>query len=172
MIRKFFLTLLFGSLLTVYSCDNSGICTEPVTPKLMTGFFEKDNLNNEKSVAPPADLKIYGNKDGKNIIGDSDDTKYMYPNLVKTNEDLLLPLIFDTNEDSLTLIFNFEGDIIDTLELTYKRKQKFVNLDCGYKSIFYDVEINSYTENKIDTLILQTNYIEYDTEQHIKIRLK
>jgi|LGVF01.1.fsa_nt_gb hypothetical protein len=172
MTRKLSTIFLLGLITIISGCESTGICTEPVTPKLMVGFSADDNLGNEVNVTPPKDLKIYGNRDGKDIIGTTPETEFLYPNISQVNSDKLISLIFDVNRDSAKFIFKFEGDIYDTLKINYLRKQSFVNENCGYKSTFYDVDIKYYSTNKIDTIILLSQTIEYDTEQHIKIRNK
>lgn len=172
MIKKLSLPLLFGFTLLLGACESTGVCTEPVTPKLMVGFSDIDHLGNTINVVPPEDLKIYGNRDGKDIIGSSPETEFIYPNLYPADENKLITLIFDVNRDSLKYIFRFAGDKNDTLELKYKRQDIYVNNDCGYKAIFSEVELKHYTTNTIDTIILLTENIEYDTEQHIQIFTK
>ena len=65
------------------------------------------------------DLKIYGNRDGKDIIGTTPETEFLYPNISQVNSDKLISLIFDVNRDSAKFIFKFEGDIYDTLKINY-----------------------------------------------------
>jgi hypothetical protein len=172
MIKKLSLPLLLGFILMLSSCESTGVCTEPVTPKLMIGFSDVDHLGNTINVPPPENLKIYGNRDGKDIIGSTPESEYIYPSLFPANEDKLITLIFDVNRDSLKYIFNFDGNFSDTLEIKYKRQDVYINNDCGYKAIFSEVELKHYTTNAIDTIILLTENIEYDTEQHIQIFTK
>ena len=168
MIKKLSLTLFLGTLLILSGCESTGICTEPVTPKLMIGFSKLDNLGNPVNIAPPQDLKIYGNKDGKDIILSDPQLQYIYPNMSPANEDKLVALLFDVNRDSLKYILKFAEDIYDTLDIKYKRQNIYVNNDCGYKTTFSEVELKYYSTNTIDTIILLTENIEYDTEQHIQ----
>ena len=169
MIKKLSLIFFLGIILILNSCESTGICTEPVTPKLMIGFSNLDNLGNSKDVIPPDSLKIYGVKDGKDIIITGAKPQYLYPDLTQTDEDKRVALIFDVNRDSLTYIFKFDGDIFDTLKIKYTRSNHYINKNCGYKTIFHDVELKYYSEHAIDTIILLTENIDYDTEQHIKI---
>jgi len=172
MIKKLNLLSILGITLLLFSCESTGICTQPVTPKLMIGFSDLDVLGNPISVAPPGDLKIYGNKDGKDIIGQSPENEFIYPNMSPANEDKLISLLFDVNRDSIRYIFRFKGDINDTLDVTYKRKNSYIDNNCGYKTTFSDVELKHYSTNAIDTIILLTENIEYDTEQHLQIFTK
>jgi len=184
MIKKLAILLFVITTATLNSCESTGICIEPVTPKLMIGFSANDELNNEESINPPDNLKIFGNRDGENIIvkGSIDDNTIiytnLYPSLTSVNSDKQIPLLFDVNRDSLTYILNFDyidednKGIYDTLKLKYTRKQIFIGENCGYKSIFYDVLTPIFTNNKIENVILLSQTIEYDTEQHIKIYLK
>ena len=172
MIKKLSLPLLFGLVLLLSSCESTGVCTEPVTPKLMMGFSNVDHLGNTISVIPPEELKIYGNREGKDIIGSTPENEFIYPNLSPADEDKLVALIFDVNRDSLKYIYKFAGDIYDTLEIKYKRQNLYINNDCGYKTTFSEVELKHYSTNAIDTIILLTENIEYDTEQHLQIFTK
>ncbi|MCK5906799.1 MAG: hypothetical protein KAG37_04370 [Flavobacteriales bacterium] len=172
MIKKLSLPLLLGVVLILSSCESTGICTEPVTPKLRIGFSDVDHLGNTISVIPPEELKIYGNRDGKDIIGSSPENEFIYPNMSPADEDKLVSLIFDVNRDSLKYIYKFKGDIYDTLELKYIRQNIYINNDCGYKTTFSEVELKYYSTIAIDTIILLTENIEYDTEQHIQIFTK
>ncbi len=155
-------------MLLLSGCESTGICTEPVTPKLMIGFSDFDNLGNPEDIDPPSDLKIYGTKDGTDI-GTSNEENFIFPGLTQTDENKRIALIFDVNRDSLTYIFKFEGDIFDTLRINYIRENRYINKNCGYKTVFQQVELDYYSTNAIDSIILLTENIEYDTEQHIKI---
>lgn len=169
MIKKLSLPLILGILISLSSCESTGVCTEPVTPNLMIGFAEIDGLGNPENVSPPSNLKIYGNKDGIDIIGTTAETEYLYPSLSQADENKLIPLLFDVNRDTLTYILKFDGDIFDTLKINYIRENIYINKNCGYKTVFQQVELNYYSTNVIDSLILLSDNIEYDTEQHIKI---
>ncbi|MEN8138009.1 MAG: DUF6452 family protein [Bacteroidota bacterium] len=145
----------------------------------MIGFTSYNNLENEEIVSPPSGLLIYGYKDGKDMLGNPESEEYpeyIYPDMRQANENKLIPLIFDVNKDNLTYIFEFVTDeetkIHDTISLSYKRKQIFINQNCGYKSTFYEVKIESFTKNAIEEATLLTQTIEYDTEKHINILLK
>jgi len=172
MIKKLRLISIFGFIILLSSCESTGVCTEPITPKLMIGFTNYDNLGNVVNVDPPKDLKIYGNKDGKDIIGENPENEFLYPNINPADNNKLIPLIFDVNRDSLKYIFRFAGDIYDTLDIKYTRKNTYVNNDCGYKSTFSNVELQYYSKNRIDSISLLTDKIDYDTEQHIQIFTK
>ena len=169
MIKKLSLSFFFGIILLLSSCESTGICTEPVTPKLMIGFSAIDNLGNPEDVIPPDNLKIYGTKDGKDIIGSTPETEFLYPSMSQTDENKRVALVFDVNRDSLTYIFKYDGDIFDTLKINYIRENNYINEDCGYKTAFHEVELKYYSTNAIDTIILLKESIVYDTEQHIKI---
>ena len=168
MIKKLSLAFFLGITFILNSCESTGICTEPVTPKLMIGFSENNSLGNPVDIVPPDNLKIYGTKDNKDIIIEGDEPQYLYPDLSQTDEDKRVALIFDVNRDNVTYIFKFEGGT-DTLEIKYLRNNRYVNKNCGYKTIFHDVELKYYSTNVIDKVTLLTETIDYDTEQHIKI---
>jgi len=169
MIKKLSLTFFFGIILLLSSCESTGICTEPVTPKLMIGFSELDNLGNPVDIIPPDNLKIYGTKNDIDIIIEGTEPQYLYPDFSQTDGDKHVALVFDVNRDNLTYIFKYDGDIFDTLKIKYTRNNRYINKNCGYKTIFHDVELEYYSEHAIDTVILLTETIDYDTEQHIKI---
>jgi hypothetical protein len=168
MIKKLSIPFLFGFLVLLSSCESTGICTEPITPKFMVAFFAKDNLGNNVKVDPPKNLKIFGNRDGKDLIGGTPENEYIYPNLFQTDEAKRVTLLFDVNRDSLIYIFRYDGNIHDTLKLKYSRKNSYVSENCGYKTIFKNININ-YTTNAIDTIILLSDNIEFDNEEHIEI---
>ena len=181
---KIIVTLFIGLLL---ACDSTGICTNDVTPTLQLGFAGYDNLNNEVVINPPTGTLIFGFKDGKDVNGlplyngsDKDSTKFypLYPSIITANEKKLIPLLFDENRDELTYIMLFEEDatngtfIPDTISLSYTRIQSFVSPECGYKTVFDDVILEYYSKNKVDSVALLLDEIEYDIEQHIKIFIK
>ena len=168
MIKKLSLSFFLGTILLLNSCDSTGICTKPVTPKLMIGFSKLDNLGNPKDIDPPKDLKIYGIKDGVEIFIDGTEPQYLYPDLTQTDEDKRVALIFDVNRDSLTYIFKFDSGN-DTLKMKYIRNNRYVNKDCGYKTVFNNVELEYYSTHVIDSIALLTETIDYDTEQHIQL---
>ncbi|MCK5781750.1 MAG: hypothetical protein KAH10_04135 [Flavobacteriales bacterium] len=173
MIKK--LTVVVIAFITIVgssSCESTGICLDPVTPKLMLGFVDLDGLGNEEDISPPDSLLIYGNRDGKDIIGEENGKPiYLFPNQSQEDQKTnLIALIFDVNRDSLTYLFKIEG-VIDTINIKYHRKQSFISQNCGYKSTFYDVEIKNFTTNLILKASIEQT-IEYDTERHLKIILK
>jgi len=169
MIKKLSLLFFLGIVLALSSCESTGICTEPITPKLMIGFSKNDNLGNPEDTNPPSGLKIYGTKDGIDIVGQSEDNQFIYPDMSQVDKDKRVALLFDVNRDTLTYIFKFNENTSDTLQISYSRENKYVSKDCGYKTIFHQVDLDHYSTNAIDTIILLTEEIEYDTEQHIKI---
>lgn len=181
MLKKAVKTSLLLIVLLLVRCTYTGICTEPITPKLIIGFTSLDKLNNEVEAPVPSGLRIQGSKDGENIEGENGE--YIYPDLMQADEKKQVSLFFDVNRDSIMYIFKFieekkgvdslpiKTTIEDTLKLKYLRKQVFVNEDCGYKSIFYNVDIES-TKNKILKAKLLAKTIEYDNTQHIKILVR
>ena len=176
MIKKFSALFLLGILLFLNSCESTGICTEPITPKFVIGFAGIDNLGNPIDIMPPNDLMIYGNRDGKDIIGSNPEYKYIFPNITQADPNTgKISLIFDVNKDELTYIFRFESFspiIFDTLKISYTRVNQYVSKNCGYKTIFNNVKIDYNSTNAIDKIILLSENIEYDVEKHLKIYLK
>lgn len=156
------------------SCDSTGLCTEPVTPKIQIGFVNLDILGNEEDINPPDNLIIYGNKDGQDIIGDTDADRYLYPSLTPIS-DKRIGLTLDVDRDNVIFIFGFNADdintvVYDTLQISYKRNPEFVSLECGHKTTFSNVLID-YTKNYFSKIELITDQIDNEIEQHIKIYL-
>ena len=172
MIKKLSLLLLFGIIAILSSCESTGICTEPITPTLKVGFSDIDNLGNVILVSPPKDMKIYGNKDGGDIISENPENEYIYPNIFPASDEKIITLLFDVNRDSLMYIFLFESGLTDTLKLKYTRENHYVSKNCGYKTIFPNVELEYFSKNVIDSLVLLSDNIEFDNEQHIEIFTK
>ena len=150
MIKKLSLPFIFGIILLLSSCESTGICTEPVTPKLMIGFSDFDNLGNPEDIEPPSDLKIYGTKDGTDI-GTSNEDNFIFPGLTETDENKRIALIFDVNRDSLTYIFKFEGDIFDTLRINYIRENRYINKKVEKKLISSTLCFVNISSNQINS---------------------
>jgi hypothetical protein len=171
--KNLFKTIFISAIILLASCDSTGLCTEPVTPKLQVGFAQLDELGNEKDISPSKFLYIYGIKDGNEIINENEDFKYLYPNIVTVNNNRI-GLILDVNRDESTYVFMYDdGDdqtlnTFDTLKISYSRKQEFVNIECGHKSTFSNAQIH-FTTNNINKIELLTDKIDNDIEQHIKI---
>lgn len=121
----FFLLLI---LLGFASCEKDDICIQnPLTPKLVIGFYDEEDPETLKSVD-----SLYVWAEGKDSI---------YVN--KSINSIELPLNFLESET----VYNISKGTLLTGSLTirYTPKEDYVSRSCGYRFIYNDVTLT--TEN-------------------------
>jgi hypothetical protein len=149
--KKYF-TLIVLSLTLVLSCEKDDICLENTTPNLILKFydFEKDTIV-------------------KKVLIDSIkaiDNAIIEGYTKKTLDSILIPL--DLNEFK-TVYKISSGGKSDTIYFSYGRNDVFVSRSCGYKTIFENLKIDSFTNNWIKSYNINNTTINNDTTAHINI---
>ena len=146
---KKYLILLGIALYTFASCEDDDFCDEPTTPRLIIEFYDKEDPSTKKP------LPIY-------VWADEKDSIYQ----LATVDSILVPL--DTQ--NTTSIYKIATtNIVDQIDLTYSVVDEYVSESCGYIAKFNDFSVESYTENWIDRLEVNSTKVENETETHVKI---
>jgi len=145
--------IIFIILITAFlSCEKDDICIDAITPNLIIRFYN-DTLHTElKKVALDSVWAI--NKNGIDS----------YKGI--TTDSIAIPL--DLNKDFTKYIIE-NNSVKDTIEFTYTRKDIFVSRSCGYKTNFNDLQINSNTNNWIQSITINKSTISDETAAHITI---
>ena len=147
--RKFILLIILG-ILVIGSCEKDDICIEPTTPNLILRFYNLDSITTLKKVD---NLKVWVT--GKDSL---------YIN--QTIDSIAIPLDIDTDKTT----YNFsENNVIDSVVFTYSRENVFVSRSCGYKTIFNNLKVNTYSTNWIKNIIIKNDTIKNETASQITI---
>ncbi|MCF6296814.1 MAG: DUF6452 family protein [Flavobacteriaceae bacterium] len=145
------------------ACERDDICIDPITPKLIIRFYDKNDPSEFKKA-----LKLKIQIEG--IDGD-------YQN--ETTDSIAIPI--KTTEDitkytlTITEILDDETTVehVDTFDLTYTRIDEFISRSCGYKTLFHNTEIPiaSVTNNWINSIeiIDDEQNILNEISAHVKI---
>ncbi len=145
------LTVLFVAITALISCEKDDICIEEITPYFIIRFYDADNPEFYKKVV---DIKVelegvdgFYTDDGKTITSFTDSIAIP----VKVTEDItkfkLTVAQFDEDDNLI------ENE--DIFELNYTRENVYVSRSCGYKTLYYDVNINlkDDEDNWIKTIV-------------------
>jgi hypothetical protein len=144
-----FLLLLF---LAFSSCIKDDICINAITPNLIIRFY-KDTIPTElKNVQLDSVWTI--NKNGLST----------YKNV--STDSIAIPL--NLNQDITKYILE-NNSVKDTIEFYYTRSDVFVSRSCGYKTIFNNFQINSYTNNWIKNITINNTSISDEKASHLNI---
>lgn len=133
----------------IISCDKDDFCTEATTPNLIITFFDNNNENSKKKV-------------NNLIIKVKDIAEYK----AITTDSLAIPL--DINKEKTTYIFS-TNNTLDTLQLSYTKKDIFVSRSCGYKTTFNGIRTSQISKNWIKKITLKNTNITDEKSAHISI---
>jgi hypothetical protein len=138
----------------MYSCD-APPCEDSDGVQVNVGFYHFDG----KSLQDKAidSLRIYLRNDSSTLYFDGMNTP--------TNK-VTLPLSMVA--DSSTFIFRFDSVATDTLTFRYTQYLKLVSHQCGFVN-FFNITGYKTTTNRIDSVWVRKNLVEYGTEENIKI---
>lgn len=148
--KKIFVVIAFFCFLT--SCEDDDFCDDPTTPKLIVGFYNKEDPT-EKLQVP-----IY-------VWAENKDSIYS----LELTDSILLPLN-TTHKSTRYLLSTLRK--VDTLDLTYTTSDVFISEGCGYIAHFNDFSglLRNPDENSwIDRIEVNVTKIEDETETHIKV---
>ncbi len=163
------LTILFVAITALISCEKDDICIEEITPYFIVRFYDADNPEFYKKVV---DIKVelggidgFYEDDGLTIKAFTDSIAVP----VKVTEDL--------TKFKLTVVQIDEDDNLieneDIFELNYTRENVYVSRSCGYKTLYYDVnmDLKDDEDNWIKTIVPTEdplNIVNQDSA-HVKI---
>ncbi|MEN8764262.1 MAG: DUF6452 family protein [Wenyingzhuangia sp.] len=136
---------------TLYSCQDE-FCVDATTPELIIRFYDKENINNPKSIS----LIVWANEK---------DTLYEGIN----TDSLAVPL--DTKNTSVTYHFSILDRLNskEEIRIEYTTEDIFVSKACGFKSVFNNLNINTTNLNWIDSHTKVATKIINENEAHVKI---
>jgi len=141
------------------SCERDEICIDPVTPKLLVTFYDKDNPTVSKTV--------------NDLLVEIDSLGVFIPfETAKTTDSIALPLRIDVDNTKYRFIKNYNdatNEISDEFIVNYQRELQFVSRSCGYKTIFNNITISNLTNNWIDHIVINQQNIINEKEAHLNI---
>lgn len=150
-------SILFILFLT--SCERDDICIDPLTPKLIVRFYDKDNPTVLKKVN---DLQVKIDSLGT----------YIPYGIASKTDSIAIPLRVDTDLTNYRFIQDFEdatNEISDDFTVNYEREFKFVSRSCGYKVVFDTITITNLTTNWIDHIDIKQQNILNEKEAHLYV---
>ena len=146
-------------ILFLASCERDDICIDPVTPKLIVRFYDKDHPTELKKVT---DLQVKI---------DSLDTFIPY-GITSDTDSIAIPLRIDTDLTNYRFIKNYEdttNEVSDDFTVNYERELEFVSRSCGYKTIFNNISISNLSNNWIDHISIKQQNILNEKEAHLYV---
>jgi hypothetical protein len=150
--RIFFILSLI--ILIIYSCD-APPCEDSNGVKVNIGFYHFNGTSLKDTLIDSLNITL------------KNDSATLFLNGTKTKTgNVAFPLSMIA--DSSTFVFQFDSIAYDTLTIRYTQYLKLVSHQCGFVNFF---NITSYknTTNRIDSLWIRKDLVEYGTEENIKI---
>jgi len=132
------------------ACEKDDICIDEITPYFIIRFYDADDPIFTKSVV---DIKVeLGGIDGFY----EDDAATIKP----FTDSIAIPVKVtdDITKFKLTVVKIDENDSLvenaDIFDLTYVRENIYVSRSCGYKTLYYevDIELNDDEDNWVKTI--------------------
>ena len=148
--KKSYVVLFIGFILSFLSCEVDDICLEPTTPKLIIRFYDVANPTVKKSVS---NLNVW--IDGKDSI---------FKN--KKTDSISIPLNIALD---MTKYKFSASNLVDEITYSYQRNEIFVSRSCGYKFVFQNFNASSSSSNWIKQMIIINPAVENEKNAHIKI---
>jgi hypothetical protein len=148
--KKSYVVLFIGIILSFFSCEVDDICLEPTTPQLIIRFYDASNPTVKKSVT---NLNVWVN--GKDSIIKN-----------KATDSIAIPL--NTVNDITTYKFS-SSNLVDEITYSYQRSEVFVSRSCGYKFVFKNINASNSSSNWVKQMIIINPTIENEKNAHIKI---
>lgn len=144
----------FLLMLLVISC-NELPCAHYDGVKVNVGFYQSTGVAISDTSIKSFHLKLLTEID----------TPYV-ENYLTATKKISFPL--SMIEDSSTIILTFHDSVSDTLTFIYKRTLTLESHACGFDTFFEITEIKN-TNNRLDSIWLRKDIIDYATEENIKI---
>jgi len=138
----------------IYSCDTPP-CEDSDSVKANAGFYHFNGTKLQDTLI-----------NSLNIYLKNDSSTHILNGSNKKTGTVSLPLSMIA--DSSTFIFQFDSLIYDTLTFRYTQFLKLVSHECGFVS-FFNITSFTTTTNRIDSVWIRKDLIEYGTEENIKI---
>ncbi|MDP3354189.1 MAG: DUF6452 family protein [Flavobacteriaceae bacterium] len=148
--KKSYVVIFIGIILSFFSCEVDDICLEPTTPQLIIRFYDASNPTVKKSVT---NLNVW--IDGKDSIIKN-----------KTLDSISIPL--NTASDITKYKFS-SSNLVDEVTYSYQRSEVFISRSCGYKFIFKNIAASKSSSNWVKQMIIINPNVENEKNAHIKI---
>ena len=148
-----FIVTMFVLLFSFLSCEKDDVCLSPMTPKLVFRLYDNVQIDDLKEAEH---LYIIALPDNDTVYKD-----------VQTDS---IAISLDVNQDAAKYIFVKDNNN-DTVLCTYQRKNIFVSKACGYKTNFYQLDVEKVVDadNWILNLNVENQEVTNDTLAHVKI---
>jgi hypothetical protein len=99
------------------------------------------------------------------VLGLQLDTVYFETNKTKS---LSFPL--NINSDTTTVVVTFDQKVSDTITFVVKRDLKMISHECGF-AYYFEIQKVESTTNRIKSIWVSKELVEYGTKENIKIYL-
>ena len=150
--RIFF--LLTFIVMVIYSCD-APPCEDSDGVKLNIGFYHFDGKALQDTLI-----------DSLNITLQNDSTTLFWNGIKQKIGSIALPLSMIA--DSSSFVFQFDSLAYDTITFQYTQYLKLESHECGFVN-FFNITGCKTTTNRIDSIWIRKDLVEYGTEENIKI---
>jgi hypothetical protein len=138
----------------IYSCE-APPCEDTNGVKAKLGFYHFDGNALKDTLI-----------DSVNIYLKNDSLTHFFNGTKTKTGSISLPLSMIT--DSSTFIFKFGSSATDTLTFRYTQYLKLVSHQCGFVN-FFTITNYKTTTNRIDSVWVRKDLVEYGTEENVKI---
>lgn len=148
---KTFFTI--GFLIVVFtSCEIDDICIGNSTPRLIIKFYDASKTDEVKKTT---DL---------NVAAIKKDTIYKKIAI----DSIFIPLDINNNITTYRMGIESDKNKVDTLKISYQRKDVFVSRSCGYKTVFSSLKIEE-TKHWIKNIKINNTSIDDEKNVHMYI---
>ena len=155
-LTKNFLFLFIVFIFFVMACSKPP-CEESGSVQLNANFYRNDNNTVKDTLVDSVSL----------VLGIGLDTVVYEENSAKT-KSLSFPL--SMNSDTSTVVVVFDQEVADTLTFVVKRDLRMVSHECGFV-YYFEIETVETTNNRIKSVWVSKELVEYGTKENIKIYL-
>ena len=122
---------------------------------------------------------------GAEIQEDAVSEKYIYPDtltvklIINGNDSIIINRIVGASELQLpvsythecdTLVFEYSGNLVDTLYMEHSNIPFFISTDCGM-AMYHQITGLRHTNNMIDSAAINESFIDFDWHENIKLYL-
>lgn len=126
-------------------------------------------------------IQLYGTETQEDAISE----KYSYPDtltvklIINSNDSIIINRIVGASELQLpvsythecdTLVFEYSGNIVDTLYMEHSNIPFFISTDCGM-AMYHQITGLRHTNNMIDSAAINESFIDFDWHENIKLYL-
>jgi hypothetical protein len=156
MIRRYCFYLI-GVLLLMYffSCETAPPCDDANGVQANLGFYHYNGTTLNDTLIDS--LAVYTQSILQILYYDGTQT-------ATGKLELPLSMISDTS----VFIFQFDSGVFDTLEFYYTQETRLISHECGFAN-FYTLTGATTTHNRIDSVWIRKNLVEYGDDENVKI---